>query len=103
MKSTTVSFVNFGDIAAKLQLTEDERVAITDYGFDNVSWGDADYTLIDNNYAVECIVSGLLAYYDESNYHAEDRSVPNRILTEEEVRTKFWEVVEQWDYVNLES
>ena len=88
MKSTTVSFVNFGDIAEHLQLTEDERVAITDYGFDN---------------AVECIVSGLLAYYDESNYHAEDRSVPNRILTEEEVRTKFWEVVAQWDYVNLES
>ena len=88
MKSTTVSFVNFGDIAEHLQLTEDERVAITEYGFDN---------------AVECIVSGLLAYYDESNYHAEDRSVPNRILTEEEVRTKFWEVVAQWDYVNLES
>ena len=88
MKSTTVSFVNFGDIAEHLQLTEDERVAITDYGFDN---------------AVECIVSGLLAYYDESNYHAEDRSVPNRILTEEEVRTKFWEVVAQWDNVNLES
>ena len=45
-------------------------------------------------------------YYDELNDNDGDipsRSVPNRILTEEEVRTKFWEVVAQWDYVNLES
>lgn len=106
MKSTTVSFVNFGDIADHLQLTEDERVAITDYGFDNVSWGDATYTLIGNDYAVRCIVNALMMYYDELNDNDGDipsRSVPNRILTEEEVRTKFWEVVAQWDYVNLES
>lgn len=142
MKSTTVSFINFTDIANHLQLTVDEMDAVYKYGFSNVSWGDAAYTLIGNNYAVRCIVNALMAYYDELNDNDGDivrcivsgvmayydelddnegdippRSIPDRILikmrsgtairdrilTEDEVCTKFWEIVGQWDYVNLEN
>ena len=120
MKSTTVSFINFTDIANHLQLTVDEMDAVYNYGFSNVSWGDADYTLIGNNYAVRCIVNALMAYYDELDDNEGDippRSIPDRILikmrsgtairdrilTEDEVCTKFWEIVGQWDYVNLEN
>ena len=106
MKSTTVSFVNFADIANHLQLTADELDAVYDYGFSNVSWGDATYTLIGNDYALRCIVNALMTHYDELNDNDGDipsRSIPDRILTEDEVCTKFWEMVEQWDYVNLEN
>lgn len=98
MKSTTVSFVNFTDIANHLQLTADELDAVYNYGFSNVSWGDATYTLIGNDYALRCIVNALMTHYDELNDDELDR-----ILTEDEVCTKFWEMVEQWDYVNLEN
>jgi len=47
-----------------------------------------------------------MTHYDELNDNDGDipsRSIPDRILTEDEVCTKFWEMVEQWDYVNLEN
>lgn len=92
---STVTCVSFSSLTAYLGLTDDEVQAICDYGFSNVSWGDADYTLIGNNFALECIVSGLLSYYDETD--TEPR------VTEQEVRTKYWEIVERNDYIDLEG
>lgn len=105
MRKTT-SFVSFLDIAQHIGLTQEEVDAVCDIGFSNVSWGDADYTLIGNNYALECILGGLLTYYDILNDNDGDlpsRAIPERTLTAQEVRTKFWEIVGKNDYVNMES
>lgn len=104
-KSKTVSFVSLSEIYDHLQLTDDEVDTIATYGFSNVSFGDADHTLIGNHFALSCITDGMLNYYDELNDTVGEpsRNIPERILSPEEIAQKFWEIVGQNDYVDLEG
>jgi hypothetical protein len=83
-----VGFVNISDVLEHMGYSEDEQDQILDAGFSNVSWGDATYTLIGNNLALHCLHAGNL-YLD----------VP---LAEDAVNMRYWEVVQQDDYINME-
>ena len=84
-----VGFVNLVDVLTHIGYTEEEQEEILDYGFSNVSWGDAVYTLIGNTFALDCLLSGNMSL-----------EVP---LAEDAVRMWFWEVVQQDDYINMET
>lgn len=84
-----VGFVNISDVLEHLGYSEDEQDEILDAGFSNVTWGDATYTLIGNNFALHCIHRGNV-YLD----------VP---LAEDAVTMRYWEVVGQDDYINMET
>ena len=94
-RKTAVTCVSFASLTDYLGVTADEVQAICDYGFSNVSWGDADYTLVNSQYALECIVNGLLSYHDEAGTEP--------TLSEADLRTKYWEIVERNDYIDMES
>jgi len=85
----TVSMVSFWDVLDHIGFGDDEVGAISDYGLSNVSWGDASYTLIGNNFALDCIHAG--------NMHLDDPFNPELITM------RYWEVVGQDDYVNMET
>lgn len=106
---STVSCVSFSSLTAYLGLTDNEVDAVCDMGFSTVSWGDADYTLVNSDYALKCIIDGLIAYYDEYYDELNDKAgglnltISERTLSEEELRTKYWEIVERNDYIDLEG
>lgn len=83
-----VAFVNIVSVLEHMGYSEDEQDQILDVGFSNVTWGDATYTLIGNNFALDCIHRG--------NVYLE---VP---LAEDAVTMRYWEVVGQDDYINME-
>jgi len=85
---TVVGFVNISDVLEHMGYSEDEQDQILDAGFSNVSWGDATYTLIGNNFALDCIHRGNV-YLDTA-------------LAEDAVTMRYWEVVQQDDYINME-
>ena len=85
---TVVGFVNISDVLEHMGYSEDEQDEILDAGFSNVSWGDADYTWIGNNLALHCIHAGNM-YLDTP-------------LAEDAVTMRYWEVVGQDDYINME-
>jgi len=85
----TVSFVNIDQVLEHMGYSEDEQDQILDAGFSNVSWGDAVYTLIGNKFALHCIHAGNV-YLDTP-------------LAEDAVTMRYWEVVGQDDYVNMET
>ena len=93
-KTTTVTFVNLSDIYDHLELTHQEVEWIADSGFDCVSYGDAFATLIGNRYALDCMVE---AYED---YHK--NIIANKSMTKDDFCNKFWEIVDDADYINLE-
>ena len=104
----TINAVSLWDILDYMELREEEVQAISDYGLSNVSWGDSMFTLIGNNFALDCIVNGLLAYYDELQMDADEygqpsRSLPARLYTRKDIEEMFWAVVGEDDYINLES
>ena len=104
----TINAVSLWDILDYMELTEDEVTAISDYGLSNVTWGDSMFTLIGNNFALDCIVTGLEAYYDELQAQADEfgqpsRSLPARMYTREDITEMFWKVVDKDDYVDLET
>ena len=105
MARTTVSFVHLYDVLEHIGFNIDEVGAILDYGFNDVTYGDADYTLIGNNYALECIVNGVNGYYDELEQMEDmpSRTIPTHILGREEIVQKYWEVVSLQDYINVEG
>lgn len=86
---TVVGFVNISDVLEHMGYTEDEQDEILDAGFSNVTWGDAVYTLIGNNFALHCLHAGNM-YLDTP-------------LAEDAVTMRFWEVVQQDDYINMET
>lgn len=88
VKRNVVGFVNIGCVLEHLGYSEHEQEEILDAGFSNVTWGDATYTLIGNNYALHCIHAGNV-YLDTP-------------LTEDAVTMRYWEVVGQNDYINME-
>lgn len=98
--------VDISEVYDYLELDNDEVDWIADRGFDCVSYGDAMATLIENVFALSCIVDGLMSYYDwlnENKGSIPSRLLPARILSKEEIEKKFWELVGNDDYINLES
>ena len=85
----TVSFLNVDQVLSHIGYSEDEQEQILDYGFSNVSWGDAVYTLIGNNFALDCIIGGNLGLDEPFN--------------PELIRVRYWEMVGQEDFINLET
>jgi len=84
-----VGFVNIVSVLEHMGYSEDEQDEILDAGFSNVTWGDATYTLIGNNFALDCIHRGNV-YLD-------------RPLAEDAVNMRYWEVVGEDDYINMET
>ena len=84
-----VGFVNISDVLEHMGYTEEEQEEILDAGFSNVTWGDAVYTLIGNNFALHCLHAGNM-YLDTP-------------LAEDAVTMRFWEVVGKDDYINMET
>ena len=102
----SVSFVSLWDIFDYMEFRQAEMEAISDFGLSNVSFGDATYTLIGNNYALAIIQDSIMAYYDELESLEGDnpsRMIPARIYTRKEIADMFWAVVGEDDYINLES
>ena len=102
----TLTVISLWDILDHIGFSDAEVEAISDYGLSGVSFGDATYTLIGNNFALDCIQSAITTYYDELN--SEDPDQPSRnilphLYTPEEIATIFWGVVGEDDYINLES
>lgn len=85
----TVSFVDVDSILTHIGYSEDEAEQVLDAGFSNVSWGDAVYTLIGNNFALDCIHAGNMVLDDPFN--------------PELITMRYWEKVGQDDYVNMET
>jgi hypothetical protein len=104
----TINAVSLWDILDFMELRDEEVQAISDFGLSNVSFGDSMFTLIGNNFALDCIVTGLEAYYDELQMDADEygqpsRSLPARIYTRKDITEMFWQVVNEDDYVDLET
>ena len=102
----TLTVISFWDILDYMEFREAEMDAISDFGLSNVSFGDATYTLIGNNYALAIIQDSIMAYYDELESLEGDnpsRMIPARIYTRKEIADMFWAVVGEDDYINLES
>ena len=98
--------ISLWDILDHMELRQEEQDAISDFGLSNVSFGDAAYTLIGNNYALSLIQDSIMEYYDELESLEGDnpsRMIPARIYTRQEIADMFWAVVGEDDYINLES
>ena len=98
--------VSLWDILDYMEFRDAEVEAISDFGLSNVSFGDAAYTLIGNNYALHLIQDSIEAYYDELESLEGDnpsRMIPARIYTRKEIADMFWAVVGEDDYINLEA
>ena len=103
-KNLTV--ISLWDILDHMEFRQEEQDAVSDFGLSNVSFGDATYTLIGNNYALSLIQDSLEEYYDELESLEGDnpsRMIPARIYTRQEIADMFWAVVGEDDYINLES
>lgn len=104
----TVSFVDFWRVLDHIGFEDELRDWIYEYGFDGVTWGDAAYTLIGNNFALDCIQTAVVSYYHDW-LNAEDgmgtpsRNLPEHIWSKEEIAEKFWQIVGQDDYINMEG
>ena len=94
-KTTTVTFVNLSDIYDHMGLTDDEIDFLGDNAWCNVSFGDAYATLIGNARALYRMQD---AYED---YHS--NAIANKSMTLDDFANKFWEIVGEADYVNLEN
>ena len=90
----TVTLVNVADIYDHLGLTDDEVDHIATVAWRDVSYGDACYTLVGNVYALDQMLN---AYED---YHR--NVIANKSMTRDDFANKFWEIVDDADYINLE-
>ncbi len=55
-KNTTATFVHLSDVYDYLELSNQEVEWIADKAWSNVSYGDANYTLIGNVFALDCML-----------------------------------------------
>ena len=94
-KTVTVSLVNISDIYTHLKLTNQEVEWIDGMAWNNVSYGDAEYTLIGNVFALDCMLDG----YEDYHKHV----IANKSMTRDDFCDKFWEIVNDADYINLEN
>ena len=96
IRKKTLTVISIWDILDHIGFSDAEVEAISDYGLSGVSFGDATYTLIGNNFALHLIQDGIATYYDSED-------VAGVHLTAEDIAEKFWAVVDEDDYINLES
>lgn len=95
-----IRVVQFRDVMDYIGFTQDQVEDIIDFRISqDVTWGDAAYTLIHRDDALGYILAGLDDIGDDDDEYTPSRS----ILTEADVRTKFDEVVGPNDYINLEG
>lgn len=102
----TLTAISLWDILDYMEFRQEEQDAVSDFGLSNVSFGDAAYTLIGNNFALSLIQDSIMEYYDELESLEGDnpsRMIPARIYTRKEIADMFWAVVNEDDYINLES
>jgi len=101
----TVTFLDLSEVYAHLGFTDEMAEHVDRVGFDRVSFGDADLTLVGNNFALDCIVEGVLNYYDslQDSEGEPSRNIPDKIWTEDELESRYWQLVGQYDYINLEN
>ena len=99
-----VTFLDVSEVYAHLGFTDEMAEHVDRVGFDKVSFGDATFTLVGNNFALDCIMDGVFSYYDFLNDEmaSPSRNIPEKLWTEEELRAAYWQVVGQDDYINLE-
>jgi hypothetical protein len=105
---TRFTAISFWDILDYMELREEEVEAISDFGLSELQWSAVEHPLISNTLALECIVTGLEAYYDElqmdvDEYGQPSRSLPARLYTRKDITEMFWAVVHKEDYINLEG
>ena len=93
-KTVTVTLVNISDVYDHLGLTDYEIDHIADSAWTDVSFGDANYTLVGNVYALD----QMLDAYE--HYHK--NVIANKSMTRDDFANKFWEIVGEADYINLE-
>lgn len=86
MTKHTVSFVDISAIYHHLGLTDAEVEMVDVVGFQDVSYGDAELTLVGNQYAWHSISSVILDDARMKHLHE-----------------KYWNVVAVDDYINLEN
>lgn len=91
----TATFVDVSALYHHLGITDDEIRTVDHVGFNSVSYGDADITLVGNVFALECIWEGL-----QWHHQREGTSSPD---TRETFIRKYWELVGPDDYINLEG
>lgn len=100
----TVTFLDVSEVYAQLGFTDALAQHVDLNGFQKVSFGDADFTLVGNHFALDCIVEGVFHYYDDldDNLGEPSGNLPDRVWNEDDLRAAFWRVVGQDDYINLE-
>jgi hypothetical protein len=102
-------FIDFEDVLEYIGFNEDEKDAIYDYVFSqHMSAEYVAYTIVRNHDALEGITSAMWSYYREvadmaDEYKQLTRSVPTPTFTTDEIRTKFWEIVRDGEFINLEN
>jgi len=103
MIRTTVTFVDASELYHNLGLTDDQVRHVDQTGFSNVSFGDADITLVGNVFALDCIWEGLQDYHEMLNAENPGEPLPGLLYSQETFTEKYWELVGEADYINLES
>lgn len=93
VQSRTLSYVNISDVLTHLGFGEADQETIIHYGFDGVSFGDSMFTLVGNKFALECIIDGADIVMNHGS------PVP----IDSEIRRRYWDVVGQDDYINMEG
>ena len=89
MKRTELSVVDLSDVLKAVGFEFDDAWHVVDIGFTDVSFGDASYTLIGNGTALDYIVLG--------NHYLDNP------MDKDELTRKYWEVVQDNDFINLEA
>ena len=89
IKRDTITIVHMTDILDHIGYTLDEGRQIMDYGFDGISFGDAQFTVIGNHFALECLLAG-------------NRNLSTPRGTDD-VAGKYWAIVRDNDFINLEG
>lgn len=100
-------FIDFEDVLEYIGFGEDEKDAIYDYVFSKHTSAEyVAYTIVRNYDALEGITSAMWSYYNELQLNDGDipsRMIPKHIFTTDEIRTKFWEIVRDGEFINLEN
>lgn len=96
MRSQSVSVLNLSDVLAFMGFDDNQQYDIIEGGFtDNVTWGDSDFTLVNARRALVNIQNGVdtLSEFEGGS----------RIPDSTDIAYKFWGVVSETDYINVEE
>ena len=86
----TLTYANLSDVLSAIALDTDLALDLAAEAFDNVSYGDASFTLIPAHQALENICEANQYLY-----------IPD--MTDRNVAELFYDVVGQAEYINLEG